>query len=149
MPGHVTDDAIGQYRERSLAAAQLLAFDRHIAACEQCRERLAGREKALALLSALAGVAPEHLSYPRMADYVDRKLDGPDREIVESHAGLCARCANELRDLAAFAGEVAEARAAEPAPLDSTARGLGAISYSKDEVRTKITEQREEGNKER
>ena len=102
MSAHVTAEQIGQYRGKTMPAAELLAFDRHLARCEACRGLLAEKEAVSRLLSGLAAAAPEHLSYERMADYVDGKLAALDREAIESHAEMCGRCAAELEDLAAF-----------------------------------------------
>ncbi|HLH20558.1 MAG TPA: zf-HC2 domain-containing protein, partial [Bryobacteraceae bacterium] len=38
---HLTDDQISRYGSRTLAPADLLALDGHIAECEDCRGRLA------------------------------------------------------------------------------------------------------------
>jgi len=61
-----------------------------------------------------------------MTAYVDAKSDDVDREIVESHVELCARCAAELGDLAAFAQMMSATT--EPEPLKSHWKDLGAIS---------------------
>jgi anti-sigma factor RsiW len=145
---HLTVEQLGQYRDRTMPAAELLAFDLHIALCEECREQLAGKAKAAKLVSGLIAAAssPEHLSYDQMADYVDGKASDLDGEVVESHAELCSQCAAELEDLVSFARTLAEAKAAEPAPLASETRGLGAISFSKKDARIKIPAQ-EKGNK--
>lgn len=119
-----------------MAPGELLALDRHVAQCEDCRNQLADAAGVSKLFAGLAAVAnaPEHLSYDQMVDYVDRKSAEPDREIVESHAGICSRCAAELADLAEFAQTMAASKA-EPAPLVSQSPGLGAISVSKKDLR--------------
>jgi hypothetical protein len=61
-----------------------------------------------------------------MTAYVDAKSGDLDREIVESHVELCARCAAELGDLAAFAQRLSAET--EPEPLQSHWKDLGAIS---------------------
>ena len=140
MSGHVTAEQIGQYRAKSLPPGELPAVDRHLAHCEECRSRLADDAEVSKLLNGLAAIAkaPEHLSYDQMADYVDQKSADPDREIVESHAEICARCEAELTALAAFAQSMAASHAAEPAPLLSQAPGLGAISVSKKDLGTNV-----------
>ncbi len=128
MSEHVTAQQIEQYRSKGMPPEDLLAFDRHVAQCGKCRDQLAGEEPVTALLAGLASAAaaPEHLSYDQMTAYVDAKSDDLDREIVESHVELCARCAAELGDLAAFAQRLSAET--EPGPMESQRLGLGAIS---------------------
>ena len=145
MPDHVTPEQIGQYRSKSMPPAALLAFDNHLARCEKCREQIADQERGSNMLSGLAGAASEHLSYEQMVEYIDGKSGALDREAVESHAEMCGRCAAELQNLAAFASEMAVA--ADPAPLASESPGLGAISFSKTELRIKLPIEQEKGNK--
>ena len=124
----------------------LLAFDRHLAQCGECRDQLASEERATSLLSRVrsADAADGHLSYDQMTAYVDAKSDDIDREIVESHVELCARCAAELGDLAAFAQTMSAD--AEPRPIESHWKDLGAISLP---GKIKITAGEDEENKER
>lgn len=129
MLKHVTARQIEQYRDKAMPPDELLAFDSHLAQCAECRKQLAGNQDVSTLLHSLgaAADAPEHLSYEQMAAYVDAKATDIDREIVEAHVELCARCAAELGDLAALA-QVMSADS-EPAPVASTHwRNLGAIS---------------------
>jgi len=70
-----------------------------------------------------------------------RKLD---REIIESHVELCARCAAELGDLAAFAQRLSAET--EPGPMESQRLGLGAISLPR---KVKIRAGEDEETKER
>jgi anti-sigma factor RsiW len=128
MLKHVTAEQIEQYRSKGMPSEDLLAFDRHLAQCGECRKQLASGEQVTALLTGLAAAseAPEHLSYDQMTAYVDAKSGDLDREIVESHVELCARCAAELGDLAAFAQMISAE--IEPEPLKSHWKDLGAIS---------------------
>jgi anti-sigma factor RsiW len=128
MSEHVTVEQIEQYRGKGMPAEDLVAFDRHVAQCGECRSRLASEELVMALLAGLesAAAAPEHLSYDQMTAYADAKSDEVDREIVESHVELCARCAAELGDLAAFAQMMSAET--EPGPMESQRVGLGEIS---------------------
>lgn len=138
MPNHVNAEQIAQYRSKSMPAGELLAFDRHVAQCSECRTQLASASSVATLLSGLETAAPQHLAYDQMADYVDAKSGEVDREIVESHVELCDRCATELGDLAAFADSMAVSQQPEPAPLVSQGKDLGAISFSKKAIRPKI-----------
>jgi anti-sigma factor RsiW len=133
MLKHVTAEQIAQYRSKSMPPGDLLAFDRHLAQCAGCRTQLANTQGVTTLLSGLeaAAHAPQHLSYDQLADYVDAKSGDVDREIVESHVELCQRCAAELGDLAAFAQTMPASVEADPMPLASQSKDLGAISFSK------------------
>ena len=107
-------------------------FDRHVVQYGECRNQLTNRltreELVTTLLAgvASAAAAAEHLSYEQMTAYVDAKSDDVDREIIESHVELCARCGAELGDLAAFAQMLSAET--EPGPRESQRVGLGAIS---------------------
>jgi anti-sigma factor RsiW len=128
MLKHVTAEQIEQYRNKAMPPGELLAFDRHVAQCAECRDQLAYGESVSKLVAGLvsAAAAPEHLSYEQMVAYVDSNSDDTDREIVESHVEMCARCATELGDLAAFAERMAAET--EPGPMASHREGLGEIS---------------------
>src|SRR5260221_1175240 len=106
----------------------MLDVDRHVEQCGECYIELSLEAHVTSFLSLLASaaVAPEHLSYDQMTAYVDAKSDDLDREIIESHVELCARCAAELGDLAAFAQRLSAET--EPGPMESQRLGLGAIS---------------------
>ncbi len=151
MSKHVTAEQIAQYKSKLISPGELLAFDRHISQCGECRSQLASPARVRTLFSGLAAAArsPEHLSYDQMAGYVDGKCDDPDREIVESHVEFCERCATELGDLAAFAETLAATADSEPAPLLSQTGDLGAISFAKKAVRVRITAGDDEENKTR
>jgi len=151
MPQHVTAEQIAQYRSKSMPPPDLLAFDRHLAQCAECRSQLAGARDVATLLAGLeaAAGAPQHLSYDQLAGYLDEKCNEIDREIVESHVELCERCATELADLAAFAETMAASQDAEPAPVASRAKHLGAISFSKKNLQPKIIAGEDEENKPR
>ncbi len=150
MSRHVTTEQIAQYRAKSMAPGELLALDRHIAQCEECRNQLADTASVSKLFAGLAETTntPEHLSYDQMADHVDRKSTEPDREIVESHAELCSRCAAELADLAEFALTM-NASNVEPEPLVTQSRGLAAISVSKEDLGAKVLAKQRHENKDR
>jgi hypothetical protein len=73
-----------------------------------------------------------------------RRENQLDREIIESHVELCARCAAELGDLAAFAQRLSAET--EPGPMGSQRLGLGAISLPR---KVKIRAGEDEETKER
>ena len=149
MSKHVTAEQIAQYKNKLISPGELLAFDRHMSQCGDCRSQLASPANVRKLFSGLeaAARAPEHLSYDQIAGYVDGKCDDTDREIVESHVELCERCATELGDLAGFAETMSAA--SEPEPLLSQTGDLGAISFAKKAVRVRITAGEDEENKTR
>jgi hypothetical protein len=62
---------------------------------------------------------------------------------------LCERCATELADVAAFADAMAASQEAEPTPLASHSKHLGAISFSKKSLQPKIIAGEDEENKPR
>lgn len=149
MSKHVTAEQIAQYRDKSMPPFDLLAFDRHVAQCPDCRSQLASADSVTALLTGLKDHAPQHLSYAQLADYVDAKSSDVDRELVESHVELCERCAAELGDLAAFAETMSATLEGEPYPVASRSKGLGSISFSKKTLQPKIVANEDKENKPR
>jgi len=64
-----------------------------------------------AIRQALGGELGEHPSYEMLEQVVDGTADDVTREIVESHAEVCAACSADLRDLAELAGTPSSSRA--------------------------------------
>lgn len=126
---HLTSEAIELYRKRGLSAAEALATQRHVAACADCRARLAAAVEAdAALPSLLRQVSREdddfgsdsHLSYEHLTLYVDGGLDGVEREIADSHLSFCEDCAADLADLRQYVG-LAKSAELKPASRRATA----------------------------
>lgn len=124
MSEHLTPENLEGYRQSALPPLELLAVDDHLAACEQCRLRLAGVASAPALNDVWqtlrlqlhpSAEQIEHLSYEQLAAYVDEQLDGTDRQTVNQHLESCEMCAAELQDLRAFRMEVQALPSPEPA----------------------------------
>lgn len=121
---HLTGEAIELYRTRRASAAEALAAQSHVAACADCRDRLAAAVEAdSALLSLRNQMAPSeddafgadsHLPYEQLALYVDGGLDEVEREIVDGHLSFCEDCAADLADLRDY-GRLATTAELEPA----------------------------------
>lgn len=103
MPEHLSGEEAGRYRRRATSAAELLRIDEHLASCAACRTILASVDDLDALAALLASADLTHLEYEQLAAYVDGTADAIDRELVETHAGDCALCRRELKDLQKFA----------------------------------------------
>jgi hypothetical protein len=107
---HITEESLNAYGKRELAAAENLAVQKHLGACEMCREKLARKFDAAKMFSALrndfafadSADEPEHLPYEHLALFADGKLDDVEREIAESHFAICAECSKDLTDLRSF-----------------------------------------------
>ncbi len=104
---HISTEAFERYAARTSAPTETLAVQRHVAACEMCREKLAqffDAEKAFVGLQNdfafddFAG-EPEHLPYEQLALFVDGKLDAVENEIMQSHLAICLECEKDLADL--------------------------------------------------
>jgi len=102
MTGHLSSEQLAAYRGRTLAPAELVAADFHLAICDECRRTLASPEMDAALLRGIGAAKQQHLSYEQMEGYADGTLGPTEKEFVIAHAGLCTRCARELREFAAF-----------------------------------------------
>jgi len=119
MTPHLSEEQVALYRNRSLAAAELLRASQHLAECETCRARIAslgelyaGVEAFRAILDAEAA-SPAHLTCHEIAAYVDKQLTGEDAAQVEKHAQECRLCAAELAQIEAVKREI---EAAEKSP---------------------------------
>ncbi len=109
MSAHLSNIEITAYQQGKLAAKELLALDKHLATCEQCRQQLS---KALGIkgwltalqedLTAVATDKLDHIACEDFSAYVEEKMDEVEREIVESHLEICMQCAEELQALQAF-----------------------------------------------
>src|SRR5581483_11172370 len=104
MTPHLSDEQIRAYRDRVLAARDLLELSEHIGSCDSCRTRVAGPgEVASAVRMVRAALRTEsdgvHLGYDEMESYVDGKLDTGKRAGIEAHAYDCRSCAASLREL--------------------------------------------------
>lgn len=105
MTPHLNEAQVASYRNRSLAAADLIRVSQHIAECEACRARVASAAELYAGVEALRAIfesqaaAPAHLTYNEMAAYVDQRLAEEDGEEVEQHVRECRSCAADLAEL--------------------------------------------------
>lgn len=92
-----------------MTPAELISADDHLAKCESCYlriDRLGHEDDEVVLLPMelppSSDVAIGHLSYEKLANYIDDKLDDVDREIADVHLEVCSNCADDLRDVEAF-----------------------------------------------
>ena len=100
---HLTRRELEGYGEGALAATMLLATDRHLAECAQCRRELRAVMGAPVLPPEVWEMEePVHLAYEEMCGFVEARLSEGERERVEMHMHLCRSCAKEVKDLQAF-----------------------------------------------
>ena len=115
MPStHVTDAEIEQFHRRQLPVDVLLPLTDHLAGCDHCRRRIAERgdtAMASASLQAALGIdEDEHVPELEIQALVDDRLDAERRDEILAHIDRCPACAEEVRDLRAFAaGSIAPA----------------------------------------
>jgi hypothetical protein len=117
---HLTEEEIGQYWQRTLPAADLLAADDHLAQCPDCRkslQRATGTTTGEAdVWRALTGVEPSasrHLSYDDLVAVVDDAATLADRPEIRHHLAICKDCAGEVADFKSFRTGPAETGAAK------------------------------------
>lgn len=103
-PSHLTDEQIARYRGRTLAPADLLDADDHLAGCESCRERLASGLDAGRQAARLLVELSTHLDY----DDIVACVEGRGTEGQQRHLGACDMCRAEVADLGAFRVELQE-----------------------------------------
>lgn len=89
---HPTADQLERYRSRTLAPAELLEVDAHIATCDRCFDAVR---------------ADAHLTYEDAEAYVNRRAD---RERVQRHIAVCELCRGEVADLAQMRDAMREPR---------------------------------------
>jgi anti-sigma factor RsiW len=106
---HLTEEEIGQYWQRTLSPAALLAADDHLTQCPDCRKSLAHAAGATtgraALWRALTGAEPpgsSHLCYDDLIAFVENKGSAADRQQVLQHLEICKECSAEAQDLRSF-----------------------------------------------
>ena len=110
MAPHLSTQRVEEYLQRVLPAADLLAVDNHLAACEECRLRVGANIEAGTVLSdfhhRLVSDVPEiesdHLSYEQLEALVDSELKKDERDALQIHLEVCESCAEEVTDLRAF-----------------------------------------------
>ncbi len=110
-----------RYHDRRLPFVETLGLNEHMASCARCHlqyEKLYQLPDKLAPievnLSEVADDEPLHLLFEEeIVPYVEGRLNGIGREIVESHMGLCARCESDVHDLLEFKGELESSTGSE------------------------------------
>jgi hypothetical protein len=114
MAAHLTIEQIAGFRARSLAPADLLELDRHVAECESCRNRLYDEVHADSDLHSLRRDLAQHLAY----DEVVACAEGVAGAGVRSHLDECSMCREEVADLSRFREELNAPRAERtPTPI--------------------------------
>lgn len=106
MSNHPTREQLIEYRDRTLDPAELVALDRHITACQDCRRNLGELNtpsSAAAVITAVRQSENEHLTYDQMDAWVEDQLDQSGRELVMAHIGLCKPCARQLEAYQSYA----------------------------------------------
>ncbi len=104
MTRHLSDDQLSGFLGRGLAPADLLAADEHLAGCADCRRRgavLCGAGRHLAGVRGM--LLNEHLGEDDAVRFVAGELSAVEQARVTAHLRECPPCAEEVRDLAAFA----------------------------------------------
>ncbi len=105
MSQHISQTDLDKYFNRALLPTELVAFDTHLAECDECFEKTAGlraeRSAAISLHDTQGAdpFADGHLSYEQFAAYVDDDIGEIDREIVDVHKSVCSECAPHLDEL--------------------------------------------------
>jgi hypothetical protein len=110
---HLSDERIDAYARRTLAPADLLAADDHLAECADCRARAAARAGAASALDGLLAdlrAGDAHLGEADVADHVAGRT-GARASAIDAHLRACPTCAREVADLRVWAGDRSRRRA--------------------------------------
>src|SRR3954471_3075930 len=92
---HLSEEQFNRYRHRTLAPAELLNVDRHIAQCEACLALLWGEADAIPPLRDLRNQLSEHLDYEQIVACAE----GASSEPYERHLADCELCRAEVDGL--------------------------------------------------
>ena len=130
MSEHLSTEQMRRYHDRILPFVETLRLNEHLASCDKCHwqyEKLYQLPSKFAPievnLSEVADDEPLHLLFEEeIVPYVEGRLKGPGREIVESHMGLCARCKRDVHNLLEYKDELESSTGSESLPV-TTARG--------------------------
>lgn len=115
---HLSNQDIQNFRQGTMAATALLEADRHLSACAECAQRLAGGahlpylpylpylEDTLACLQAdlaeAEGQACAYFSFEQKAAYVNQELSTAERSFADLHLEVCPECHLEIEELSAL-----------------------------------------------
>lgn len=103
---HLTDEQAEQFRRRRMNADEKALWDRHLAGCSDCLERVfGGKHSSVAshrLMEGLLAPADEefHLSTLELQRYLSGSMDEADRTIFASHLEDCPACRSHADALA-------------------------------------------------
>ncbi len=125
MTEHLSPVVIDNYHRQKLTPAELLGVGDHLAVCAECRDSVES-----VLNYGVAGLYAElvkeaavnqHLNFEQIATYVDGRLTGEERRMIEDHLASCGECPPLVADLRVFRNEIApdldrEYRPAEDVP---------------------------------
>ncbi len=103
---HLTEEQFNRYRHRTLAPAELLNVDRHIAQCEACLARLWREADALSPLQGLRSQLSEHLDYEQIVACAEGAFSEP----YERHLAECELCRAEVGVLRDFRAQLSAPR---------------------------------------
>ncbi len=106
MSPHLSTTDINKYRSKAITADEVRLLDSHLSECEDCRRSFLDFESVDAayelvrrnLKSALQP-AGTHISYEKMAAYVDGDLDATGDDVVEAHVTTCKDCEDDIAEL--------------------------------------------------
>lgn len=104
MRDHLTEETLRRLKARELAADEVVAAFRHIAACDTCTalSRAAAAEDAERLQDLLAADAaepPRHLTPEELSGWIRRTLDAGALAAAAVHLEDCALCREDVADL--------------------------------------------------
>ena len=110
MAPHLSTQRVEEYLQRVLPEADLLAVDNHLAACEECRQRVGANIEVGTVLSDfhhrlvsdVPEIASDHLSYEQLEALVDSELKKGEHDALQIHLEVCESCAEEVSDLREF-----------------------------------------------
>lgn len=98
---HLNADELAGYVRRTVSAQELLRSSDHLAECAPCREALQKLQGSL-----IRAGESELVSYEKLADFLDEKLDPIERKQVADQLSRSPASTAELADLTRFRNEM-------------------------------------------
>ncbi len=129
MTEHLSKPQLERFCLRALSKSELISSAQHFAECDLCRRQfqrtLELQREGTAVRFTLAPEAwlrHEHLEYEQLVALADNTMDGSDRELVDLHLKVCARCGEDVHSFLAFREQIEPELAVSYAPAVSLAQ---------------------------
>ena len=113
MTAHISNTQMEKFCARVLPAPETFAFAEHISDCATCQllfhqtfQRRRNHAPVTIDMSPEVWFGDDHLEYEQMVGLVENTLDREEREMINVHLEICARCSEDLRKFREFVRQI-------------------------------------------